>query len=89
MAKKNCGQVNTPEVDNSSPCSDFMYSECVIVNRKSKFIKNVQNHDLNEYLELLENKLIRMQFQINKMEQIIKHITVNLPEIGIGIYDED
>lgn len=87
--KKNCTQVAIPQVDNTSPCDDFVYSECVIVNRKSKFIKNIENHDLNEYLTLLENKLITMQLRITKLEKIIHHITVNMPEIGIGIYDEE
>lgn len=90
MAKKNCKQVNIPVVDNSKDeCEFFVSSECVAVDRKSMFIKNVYGDDLNEYLELLENKLRRMELQIKKLEKIVKYITVNLPEIGIGIYEEE
>lgn len=85
----NCGQINIPTVDNSSPCGEFIISECVIVNRKSNLIKNIKDHDLNEYLTLLENKIKVMDLHIKKIDKIIKYITVNLPEIGIGIYEED
>lgn len=86
--KKNCTQVVIPEVDNSSPCDDFILSECVIVDRISPYIKNVEGGTLNEYHELQENKMRIMENEIKKLKKIITFISTNLPEIGIGIYED-
>lgn len=89
--KKNCTQVTIPEVDNSSPCDDFMYSECVIVNRQSKFIHNVPGGNLNEYLELQENKILKMQNTITlllKKLEVLQECCGNGGEgDGIGVFD--
>ena len=88
MSKKTiCGQVNIPETDNTSPCTGFNYSQCIIVDRLSKYVKNVDGGNLNQYHELLENKMKIMELKIKTLENIIKHIATPLPEIGIGIFD--
>lgn len=90
MSKKIiCGQVNIPETNNTSPCKDFNYSQCIIVDRLSKYVKNVEGANLNQYHELLENKIKIMELKIKTLENIIKHIASTLPEIGIGIYEQE
>lgn len=83
MAKKNCGQINIPEVDNSSNCDSFNYSECIIVTHRSKFVKNKPGGNLNEYLQLLDDKMNKMNNQIYHLTQIIKEYE---PSEGIGIF---
>lgn len=88
--RKNCTQVVTPEVDNSSPCEDFNYSECIIVNRKSNFINNIPGGNLNEYLEIQENKILKMQ---NTITLLLKKLEV-LQQCcsgsqGIGTFSEN
>ena len=87
MTRK-CNQINIPEVDNSSPCDDFVYSECVIVNRKSKILKDIENEDLNNYQLKLENYIKVLELRLRKAEAFIKYINTNLPDIGIGVYEE-
>ena len=79
--KKNCTQVTIPEVDNSSPCQDFNYSECIIVNRKSHFIDNIPGEDLNKYLERQENKILKMQ---NTITLLLKKLEVLQACCGSG-----
>lgn len=86
--KKNCTQVVIPTVDNTSPCDDFMLSQCVIVDNISSYVKNVEGGNLNEYHELLENKMKIMELEIKKLKKIIKFISINLPDVGIGIYED-
>ena len=72
--KTGCSQVNIPEVDNSSPCTDFIYSECVTVNRRSPVLKNPKNSDLNTYFDLLDKKLMQLNsmiIQIKNQQQIL------------------
>lgn len=69
MAKKNCNQVNTPTTDNSSPCKDFNYSECITMNRDSKIVKNIPDSNLNDYLGLLENQILLLQNKITALNR--------------------
>lgn len=86
--KKGCGQINIPEVDNSSPCEDFIYSECVIINRKSSLVKNIEGYDLNNYSQKLENYIKVLEMRLKKAENMINYINTQLPEVGIGIYED-
>ena len=86
--KKGCGQVNTPEVDNSSPCDEFIYSECVIVNRKSSLLKNIEGDNLNSYNQKLENYIKVLELRLKRAENIINYINTQLPEVGIGVYED-
>jgi hypothetical protein len=78
MDKKNCGQVTIPTVDNTSPCDDFTYAQCVIVDRESNFIDHIPNNNLNEYLILLEDKLRRMELTLRALEN---NILNNTPQV--------
>lgn len=89
MAQKICGQVHIPETDDSSPCTDFQLSQCVIVDRISPLLHNVEGGNLNDYHILMENRIRRLEIQVKLLKNIIKHISSQLPEVGIGIYDED
>lgn len=75
--KKNCGQVNTPDVDNTSPCDDFLQAECIVIERESDFVDNIPNGNLNDYLILLEEKLERMEILVRGLEQLI----INTPQV--------
>lgn len=87
--KKTCNtQVNIPEVDNSSPCEDFVYSECTIVNRKSKIFKNTEDKSLNVYLDNLEDELRRTRLRLTTLEKLVKNLISIMPEAGIGIYED-
>lgn len=88
MAKKICGQVNIPEVDESqSACDFFTNSECVIVTYKSSFVKNKTGGNLNEYLELLDAKLNKMNNQIYQLTKIIEILQTQItPPDGIGVF---
>jgi hypothetical protein len=87
--KKICGQVNTPQVDNShDECEDFVNSSCVLVNRKSAYVNNVPGEYLNDYLKMLEDKLLKQQ---NMISLLVKKIDA-LSECcnsssGIGTFD--
>ena len=86
----NCGQVNIPTVDNSQDeCDYIISSKCVIVNRRSTFIRNMPGHDLDEYLQLLDDKINKMQNQIKVLTNIVEILqSVGQPS-GIGLFDED
>lgn len=87
--KKTCGQVNIPTVDNShDECEDFTKSSCVHVNRKSAFINNVPDEDLNVYLEQLENKLLKMQNTISMLIKKVDTLTECCGDSsGIGTFE--
>jgi hypothetical protein len=86
--KKNCTQVKTPEVDNSSPCDDFIYSECVILNRKSELLKNIQDKSLNDYMEKLEGEIRLLKLENTNIKKIIKNLITIIPEVGIGVFED-
>lgn len=71
--KKNCGQVNIPEVDNTNPCNDYIESACVIMNRNSTYVKSYEDSTLNEYLTSLEGKLRKLEIRTKLLETIIKN----------------
>ena len=73
--KKNCGQVNIPEVDNTNPCNDYIESGCVIMNRNSNYVKSHDNDTLNEYLTSLESKLRKLEIRTKFLETVIKNQT--------------
>lgn len=83
---KNCGQVNIPEVDNESPCEDFVYSECIILNRKSELIRGTKGMDGNEYLTALENEVRVLKIDNKNIRKILANIITMFPEVGIGTY---
>ena len=89
MSHRVCGQVNIPTTDDSSPCTDFQLSQCVIVDRISPLLHNVEGGNLNDYHILMENRVRRLELEIKLLKNIIKHISSQLPEVGIGIYDEE
>ena len=73
--KKNCGQVNIPEVDNTNPCHDYIESGCVIMNRNSTYGKSFKGSTLNEYLTTLEGKLRKLEIRTKFLETVIKNQT--------------
>lgn len=82
--KKTCAQVHIPVVDNTSPCDEFMYSQCVIVNRRSPVLKNPTDSDLNTYHELLDKKLMQlnnMLIQIKNEQQVMMNL-INVIQNG-------
>lgn len=85
---KKCDQIHIPEVENTSDCTSFINSGCVIMNRKSTLLKNIEGEDLNNYTQLLENYIKTLENRLKKVENIVKYININLPSIGIGIYEE-
>lgn len=90
--RKNCTQVFIPEVDNTSPCDDFNYSECILVNRDSLLLKNVKDENLNYYMELLENKILKMQNTISLLVKKIDKLQEccgNNINNGIGTFEPD
>lgn len=86
MVKKICGQVNKPTTDDSSPCKEFNYTECVISNRKSDLIKNAKGMNLNEYLTSLEGEIRRLKLENKNIQKIIANLLTIIPEVGIGVY---
>ena len=90
MAKKNCNQVHTPTTDNSSPCIDFNYSECITMNRDSKIVKNIPDSSLNDYLTLLENQILILQNKIaalNKKFNALSECCGGNNSDGIGKFE--
>lgn len=85
---KHCDQINIPETDNSSDCTMYINSSCVIMNRRSNLLKNIEGNDLNEYTQKLENYIKVLEQRLKKVENIVKYINTNLPEMGIGIYED-
>lgn len=85
---KNCGQVNQPTVDNSSNCDDFLYSECIIMNRQSDLIKGVRGMTGNEYTLALENELRMVKSEYRNMRKIVDNLVTMFPEVGIGVYED-
>lgn len=91
--KTGCSQVNIPKVDNSSPCTEFIYSECVTVNRRSPVLKNPKDSDLNVYFDLLDKKLMQLNsmiIQIKNQQQIlidlINDINAGAEPLNIGTW---
>lgn len=88
MAKKICGQVNIPEVDETlSSCDIFLNTECIVVTYKSSFVKNRVGGSLNDYLKLLDDRLNKMNnqiFQLTKTVEILQQ-GMTLPD-GIGVF---
>lgn len=89
MSKKIiCGQINIPETDNSSPCKDFMYSECVKIDRKSNLIRGSKGMTMNEYSIALESEIRLLKLQNKNMKQILENLITMFPEVGIGVYED-
>lgn len=86
--KNTCTQVKTPEVDNSSSCDDFIYSECIILNRKSDLLKDINNKSLNEYLTKLEAEIRILKLENKNIKKIIANLLTTIPEVGIGVYED-
>lgn len=85
---KNCGQTNIPQVNNESPCTDFIYSQCVILNKKSDIFKNIKGLDLNEYTTLLEGEIRLLRLENKRITKIIANLLTIIPEVGIGVYED-
>lgn len=77
-----------PEVDNSSPCNDFIYSECVIISRKSDIIKSSKGMTADEYLTNLENEIRKLKLENKNINKIIANLLTIIPEVGIGVYED-
>lgn len=87
--KKNCTQVSIPQVDNSSPCEDFNWTECIISNRNSNLVKIAPESNLNEYLDLLEKHILKMQNTIaslTKKVQALQECCGKNQSSGIGTF---
>lgn len=89
--KKNCNQVTIPNVDNSNQeCYDFLFSKCIIVDRKSTFINNSGQDNLDEYFEMLDDKFNKLKNQIAYLTQIVKILQegqTGEPD-GIGTFED-
>lgn len=89
--KKNCNQVTIPNVDNSNQeCYDFLFSKCIIVDRKSTFINNSGQDSLNDYFEMMDDKLNKLKNEIYHLKQIVKILQQGQgsePD-GIGTFEE-
>lgn len=83
---KNCGQTTIPEVDNTNPCDDFIYSECVIINRKSELIKGAKGMTGNEYLAALEGEVRKLNLELRYNRDIVQQLKEAIPT-GIGNFE--
>lgn len=82
--KSGCGYVHIPEVDNSNSCTDFISTECLIVNRRSSVLKNSLNSDMNEYLELLDKKLMQLTAMVTQLKKENKVLVEIINQIESG-----
>lgn len=84
MAKKICGQVNTPEVDDTlKDCNTFLPSKCITVSYKSSVVKNRVGGSMDEYLKLWDEKFSKISNQLYYLTQVVELLT---PPEGIGIF---
>lgn len=87
--KKNCTQVVTPDVDNSSPCKDFNWSECIILNKDSRVVNLPPDSNMNEYIYLLEGEILRMRNEmilIKRKMNALQECCGGGQSSGIGIF---
>lgn len=82
---KNCGQTTVPETDNTSPCDEFLYSECIVINRKSSLIRGAKGMTGNEYLDALEGEIRRLKLELKTNNSIIQQLKDIIPT-GIGTF---
>lgn len=69
MAKKTCGQVNIPKVDNTLMiCDQIVVPECMIIDRVSPLVQNVPGETLDQYLARLDNLIYTLIYRISELE---------------------
>lgn len=82
----NCNQNEEPTVDNTSPCCDYLYSECLVINRRSDLIKGAKGMSGNEYLAALEGEIRKLRLELKYNRDIVQQLKDVIPE-GIGVFE--
>lgn len=75
MGNTICNQVNTPEIDNTAiECDEIISSTCINVKQICTKIGNLENENLDKFIERLCFKISKMDNAIYTLSQRVKFL---------------
>lgn len=83
MAKKTCGQVNIPTVNNTKrACEQLFSTDCVIVDKQYNKLDNISGNDLTKLLENLNSRLAYLDNVNFQLETRIEVLEQKITDLG-------